>query len=62
MLVAVRRPGNPLGWLLPGCGVLFSTETAAVAYRSSTTGSITAPCPSAGSRSLSSPPGRPVWS
>jgi hypothetical protein len=32
MLVAVRRPGNPLGWMLLGCGVLFSTETAAVAY------------------------------
>ena len=32
MLVAVRRPGNPLGWLLLGCGVLFSTQTAAVAY------------------------------
>ncbi len=32
MLVAVRRPGNPLGWLLLGCGVLFSVQAAAVAY------------------------------
>ena len=32
MLVAVRRPGNPLGWLLLGCGVLFSLETGSTAY------------------------------
>jgi hypothetical protein len=32
MLVAVRRPGNPLGWLLLGCGVLFSLQAASVAY------------------------------
>jgi hypothetical protein len=32
MLVAVRRPGNPLGWLLLGCGVLFSLEGGSVAY------------------------------
>jgi hypothetical protein len=28
----VRRPGNPLGWLLLGCGVLFSLEASSVAY------------------------------
>jgi hypothetical protein len=32
MLVAVRRPGNPLGWLMLGCGVMFSLEAGAVAY------------------------------
>jgi hypothetical protein len=32
MLVAVRRPGNPLGWLLLGCGVLFSLQAGSVAY------------------------------
>ena len=32
MLVAVRRPGNPLGWLLLGWGVLFSLEGGSVAY------------------------------
>jgi hypothetical protein len=31
-LVAVRRPGNPLGWLLLGCGVLFSLQAGSVAY------------------------------
>src|SRR5580704_12743220 len=32
MLVAVRRPGNPLGWLLLGCGILFSLQAGSVAY------------------------------
>jgi hypothetical protein len=32
MLVAVRRPGNLLGWLLLGCGVLFSLQVGSVAY------------------------------
>ena len=32
MLVAVRRPGNPLGWLLLGCAVLFSLQGGSVAY------------------------------
>ncbi len=32
MLVAVRRPGNPLGWLLLGCGVMFSLQTGSVGY------------------------------
>ena len=32
MLVAVRRPGNPLGWLLLGCGVVFSLQGGSVAY------------------------------
>jgi hypothetical protein len=32
MLVAVRRPGNLLGWLLLGCGVLFSLQEGSVAY------------------------------
>jgi hypothetical protein len=32
MLVAVRRPGNPLGWLMLGCGVLFSVQAGSVAY------------------------------
>jgi hypothetical protein len=32
MLVAVRRPGNPLGWLLLGCGVLFPVADGSVAY------------------------------
>jgi hypothetical protein len=32
MLVAVRRPGNPLGWLLLGCGVVFSVAGGSVAY------------------------------
>jgi len=32
MLVAVRRPGNPLGWLLLGAGVLFSVNAGSVAY------------------------------
>lgn len=31
-LVAVRRPGNPLGWLLLGAGLFFSVNLAAVAY------------------------------
>jgi hypothetical protein len=31
-LVAVRRPANPLGWLLLGCGVLFSLQAGSVAY------------------------------
>jgi hypothetical protein len=32
MLVAVRRPDNPLGWMLLGCGVLFSLQAGSVAY------------------------------
>ena len=32
MLVAVRRPGNPLGWMLLSCGVLFSAQAAGFAY------------------------------
>jgi hypothetical protein len=32
MLVAVRRPGNPLGWLMLGCGILFSLDAGSVAY------------------------------
>jgi hypothetical protein len=32
MLVAVRRPGNPLGWLLLGCGVLFPLQEGSVGY------------------------------
>jgi hypothetical protein len=32
MLVAARRPGNPLGWLLLGCAVLFSLQAGSVAY------------------------------
>ena len=32
MLVAVRRPGNPLGWLMIGIGVLISVQIGAVAY------------------------------
>jgi hypothetical protein len=32
MLVAVRRPGNPLGWLMLGCGILFSLQAGSVAY------------------------------
>ena len=31
MLVAVRRPRNPLGWLLLGCAVLFSLQGGSVA-------------------------------
>jgi hypothetical protein len=31
-LVAVRRPGNPIGWLLLGCGFFFSLEASASAY------------------------------
>jgi hypothetical protein len=31
-LVAARRPGNPLGWLMLGCGVMFSLQAGAVAY------------------------------
>jgi hypothetical protein len=31
-LVAVRRPGNPLGWLLLGAGLFFSVNLSAVAY------------------------------
>jgi hypothetical protein len=34
MLVAVRRPGNPLGWLMLGCGVLFSVQAGSTAYSS----------------------------
>jgi hypothetical protein len=32
MLVAVRRPGNPLGWLLLEAGLLFSVNAGSVAY------------------------------
>jgi hypothetical protein len=32
MLIAVRRPGNPIGWILLGCGVCFSLQTGSVAY------------------------------
>jgi hypothetical protein len=32
MLVAVRRPGNPLGWLLLGAGLFFSVNATAIAY------------------------------
>jgi len=32
MLVAVRRPGNPLGWLMLGAGLFFSVNAGAVAY------------------------------
>src|ERR1700722_9038556 len=32
MLVAVRRPGNLLGWLVLGCGVLFSLQGGSGAY------------------------------
>jgi hypothetical protein len=32
LLVAVRRPDNPLGWLLLSCGVLFSLQEGSVAY------------------------------
>ena len=31
-LVAVRRPGNALGWLLLGAGLFFSVNSGAVAY------------------------------
>ena len=31
-LVAVRRPGNPIGWLLLGAGLSFSVNSGAVAY------------------------------
>ncbi len=31
-LVAVRRPGNPLGWLLLGAGLFFSVNAVGVAY------------------------------
>jgi hypothetical protein len=31
-LVAVRRPGNPLGWLLIGAGLFFSVNASALAY------------------------------
>jgi hypothetical protein len=32
MLVAVRRPNNPLGWLMLGGGVLFPVQAGSVAY------------------------------
>jgi hypothetical protein len=32
LLVAVRRPGNPLGWLMLGAALCFSANTAAVGY------------------------------
>jgi hypothetical protein len=32
MLVAVRRPANPLGWLMLGVGLFFSVNAVAVAY------------------------------
>jgi hypothetical protein len=32
MLVAVRRPGNPLGWLLLGAGMFFSVNAGSFAY------------------------------
>jgi hypothetical protein len=32
LLVAVRRPDNPLGWLLLSCGVLFSLQEGSIAY------------------------------
>src|SRR5580692_6490414 len=32
MLVAVRRPGNPLAWLMIGVGVLISVRIGADAY------------------------------
>ncbi|MDQ2816491.1 MAG: hypothetical protein M3Z75_32820 [Actinomycetota bacterium] len=32
MLVAVRRPGHPLGWILLGAAILFSVDRGAVAY------------------------------
>lgn len=32
LLVAVRRPGNPLGWLLLGAGLCFASNACAVAY------------------------------
>ncbi|HEX2818668.1 MAG TPA: hypothetical protein VHO07_00635 [Streptosporangiaceae bacterium] len=32
MLVAVRRPGNPIAWLMLGIGVLISVRSGAVAY------------------------------
>ena len=31
-LVAVHRPGNPIGWLLLGAGLFFSVNSGAVAY------------------------------
>jgi hypothetical protein len=31
-LVAVRRPGNPLGWIMLGAGLFFSVQACAVAY------------------------------
>ena len=31
-LVAARRPGNPLGWLMLGAGLLFTVNDGAVAY------------------------------
>jgi hypothetical protein len=32
VLVAVRRPGNPLAWLMIGIGMLISVQIGAVAY------------------------------
>jgi hypothetical protein len=32
MLVAVRRPANPLGWLMLGAGLFFAANSGAVAY------------------------------
>ena len=32
MLVAVRRPGNALGWLLLACGLVFPVQAGSVAY------------------------------
>jgi hypothetical protein len=32
LLVAVRRPGNPLGWLLLGASLCFASNAGAVAY------------------------------
>jgi hypothetical protein len=31
-LVAARRPRNPMGWLMLGCGFFFSTQAIGVAY------------------------------
>jgi hypothetical protein len=31
-LVAVRRPRNPMGWLMLGCGFFFSTQAVGTAY------------------------------
>ncbi len=32
VLVSVRRPGNPIGWLMLGVGLFFSVNATAVAY------------------------------